>query len=86
MTEVSYVIMQYDTAFDQLQVINDDVLQYEDMHLIEVCWVPDSPEYHDANKLLSQRKYLKAVDDLERLVIQHLLEMTKLGIGRIGAL
>lgn len=56
------------------------------MHLIEVRWVPDSPEYHDAIKLLSQRKYLKAVDDLERLVIQRLLEMTKLGIGRIGAL
>ena len=44
----------------------------------------DSPEYIEASKLLSQRKYLKAVDELERLVIQRLLEMTKLGIAGTG--
>jgi hypothetical protein len=69
------------TTSDRLRMIEDQVLQYEDMHLIEVRWTSDSPEYIKASKLLSQRKYLKAVDELERLVIQCLMEMTKLGIA-----
>lgn len=55
------------------------------MHLIEVRWTPDSSEYKEASKLLSEQKYLKAVDGLERLVIQRLQETAKLGMARIGA-
>ena len=77
--------VQYHTTFKRLQAVREDVLQFEEMHLIEERWTPESGEYQAAKLALSQRKYLKAVDELERLVIQRLLEMTKLGIGGVGA-
>jgi hypothetical protein len=40
-------------------------------------------EYNDALVLLKERKYRRALDELERLVVQRLLEMTKLGMNGI---
>lgn len=81
---VARIVTLCRTTSDRLRAIEDQVLQYEEMHLIEVRWTSDSPEYIEATKLLSQCKYLKAVNELERLVIQRLLEMTKLGIAGTG--
>ncbi|KAF8336202.1 hypothetical protein F5887DRAFT_1247567 [Amanita rubescens] len=82
--EVSRIITRYRTTSDRFQVISDSILQYEDMHLIEVRWTPDSSKYKEASKLLSEQKYLKAVDGLERLVIQRSQETAKLGMARVG--
>lgn len=40
-------------------------------------------EYNDALVLLKQCKYHQALDELEHLVVQQLLEMTKLGMNGI---
>ena len=77
--------MRYHISSKRLHAVNEEVLQFEEMNLIEVRWTPDSEEYHAAKSTLSQRKYLKAVDELERLAVQRILEMTKLGIAGIGA-
>jgi hypothetical protein len=42
------------------------------------------PEYNNALMLLSQRRYQKALDKLEQLFVQCLLELTKLGMNGIG--
>jgi hypothetical protein len=34
---------------------------------------------------MSERRYKKAVSDLESLVVQRLFEMTKLGMSGVGA-
>ena len=41
-------------------------------------------EYNDALVFLKERKYRRALDKLEHLVVQQLLEMTKLGMNGIG--
>lgn len=43
-------------------------------------------EYNDALVLLAERKYRRALDELEHLVVQRLLEMTKLGMNGVGKL
>lgn len=48
-------------------------------------WTPDSPEYNDALLHFTQQKYCWAVDKLKHLVVQHLFEMTKLGMSGVGA-
>ena len=43
-------------------------------------------EYQDGLVIVHERKYRRAVDDLERLVVQRLFEMNKLGMNGIGTL
>jgi hypothetical protein len=41
-------------------------------------------EYEDGLVLVRERKYRRALDDLERLVVQRIFEMTKLGMSGVG--
>ena len=43
-------------------------------------------EYQDGLVVVCERKYRRAVDDLERLVVQRLFEMKKLGMNGVGTL
>lgn len=43
-------------------------------------------EYHDGLVVVRERKYRRAIDDLERLVVQRLFEMKKLGMNGVGTL
>jgi hypothetical protein len=43
-----------------------------------------SPEYQEALVTLNERRYRRAVDSLERLVIQRLFELAKLGMSGVG--
>jgi len=47
-------------------------------------WTPESPAYKEAEKLLVERNYRRAVDNLEWLVVQRLFELTKLGMNGVG--
>lgn len=49
-------------------------------------WLPDSEIYKATQKLLVERSYTRAVDNLERLVVQRLFELTKLGMNGVGKL
>jgi hypothetical protein len=51
---------------------------------IESRWTPDTPEYQKALIMLRERRYQRALDHLERLVIQRLFKLAKLGISGIG--
>ena len=43
-------------------------------------------EYQDGLVVVREHKYRRAIDDLERLVVQHLFEMKKLGMNGVGTL
>ena len=83
--QITRITTQYRTTFERWQAKNDEVLQYEEEHNIVNCWAPTSQEYLDALVVVQERKYRRAIDDLERLVVQRLFEMTKLRQSGIGA-
>jgi hypothetical protein len=82
--QITRIDTQYRTTFERWKAKNDEVLRYEEEHNIAVRWAPTSREYVDALTVVHERKYRRAIDDLERLVVQRLFEMTKLGMSGVG--
>lgn len=68
-----------------MRLKDEEILRFEEDHNITERWVPGSPQYISAAKLLAERKYRQAIDTLERLVVQRLFELTKLGMNGVGA-
>jgi len=56
----------------------------EDHLNILTRWVPTQPEYIAIQKDMTIRKYRSALDELERLIVQRLFELTKLNIAGTG--
>jgi len=83
--QITKIDMQYRITFEHWKAKNDEVLRYEEEHNIAVRWAPTSQEYVDALIVVHERKYRRAIDELERLVVQCLFEMTKLGMSGVGA-
>lgn len=51
---------------------------------IERRWQPSDAQYLDTCKYMALRKYHKALDHLQKLVIQRLFELNKLNIAGTG--
>lgn len=51
---------------------------------IAETWTADSPDYARIQDYIKNRKYLRAVDTLEALVVQRLFELTKLNHSGTG--
>ncbi|PPQ90696.1 hypothetical protein CVT25_005004, partial [Psilocybe cyanescens] len=49
-------------------VQEEELTRYKEEHGIDTRWLPDSTAYKEAQKLLIERSYRRAVDHLERLV------------------
>ena len=47
-------------------------------------WVVGSPEFEEAAKLVSMRKYQRCLDDLEGLVVARIFELTKMNRSQTG--
>lgn len=47
-------------------------------------WDPTRLEYLETLKYITRRKYHRALDDLQRLVVQRLFELHRLGLSGIG--
>ncbi|KAG6819386.1 hypothetical protein H0H93_012292 [Arthromyces matolae] len=62
----------------------DDITQLEDRMNITKRWTPASPEYQRTAKYICDRKYERALDKLEKLVIQRLFELHKLNLANTG--
>ncbi|TRM55359.1 hypothetical protein BD626DRAFT_418394 [Schizophyllum amplum] len=63
---------------------HDVVADFEVQHNVEARWLPDSTDYQAATKVVHQRRYRRALDNLERLVIQRFFELTKLNQSGVG--
>ena len=82
--EITGVRTCYQTTFARWQVKEEELTWYEEEHSIDDRWLPGSDIYKETQKLLAERSYRRAVDNLERLVMQRLFELTKLGMNGVG--
>ncbi|TFK80109.1 hypothetical protein K466DRAFT_605604 [Polyporus arcularius HHB13444] len=83
-TEIARIRTRARTAFSRYQLAEEEALgMEEDLGIVE-RWVPGSPNYVEWARELGYRRYRCALDSLERLVIQRMFELTKLGMSGIG--
>ena len=82
--EIAAVRTRYRTTFTRWAAKEEELSHYEEEHSIDMCWLPDSDSYKATQTLLVERSYRRAVDNLERLVVQRLFELTKLGMNGVG--
>lgn len=76
---------RYTSSYNRWHALNEQVCLLEGELGIVERWTPGSQDYKDALVLLRERKYRIALDKLERLVVQRLFELAKLGISGIGS-
>lgn len=76
---------RYTITLKRLETISESLKLLEQEHGVGLRWLPGTVEFEQAQKVLRERRYRCAVDSLERLVIQRLFELTKLGMSGIGA-
>lgn len=81
---ITAIKTRYMTTHKCWMAVNEDVCRIEQILGIEHRWTPDSAEYTAALTVLHEQKYRRALDHLERLVVQCLFELTKLGMSGIG--
>ncbi|KAJ6631847.1 hypothetical protein B0H10DRAFT_1937603 [Mycena sp. CBHHK59/15] len=72
------------TTHTRLLLVNEEVSHFEVEHGFEERWDSASKEYQDALVTMGQRRYRRALDKLECLVVQRLLELTKLSMSGVG--
>ncbi|KAJ6573764.1 hypothetical protein DFH09DRAFT_1311848 [Mycena vulgaris] len=82
--EIQLVRTRYRTTFTRLSLAEAELGYFEEEHGYETRWAPTSQEYMDALVLMGQRRYRLCLNKLERLVVQRLLELTKLSMSGVG--
>ena len=78
--QIRNIQTRYCTTYSKWEACHEKVCRFEEEHSIVEQWTPSMKEYNDPLVLLAECTYRRALDELERLVVQRLLEMTKLGI------
>ena len=72
------------TAFNRTVRGEEQLAQLEQQLAITDRWTADSADYICITEFIKHRKYLRAVDNLERLVVQRLFELTKMNHSGTG--
>ena len=85
-TQIANIKREYLAAQARVASAEESVTRVEEMLEVDSRWTPDTPEYVQLATELKERKYRRALDNLERLVVQRLFELSKLGMNGIGAL
>lgn len=74
---------KYLTALNRVNTLGAELtLLEEDLGINR--WTKECDDYKTALTLLTERRYCKALDNLERLIVQRLFELTKLGMSGLG--
>ncbi|KAK1229996.1 hypothetical protein PQX77_006925, partial [Marasmius sp. AFHP31] len=76
--------MRSRTALERYKLVLEDVLVFEDDHDYYRRWSPTDKEYQKTVLAMRGRNYRRALERLERLVVQRLLELTKLNMSGVG--
>jgi hypothetical protein len=71
-------------AYEQLQVISTAVCDIEAKLEITSAWDEQSEEWKETIEYMKIRDYQRALDKLEGLVVQRLLELSKIGLAGTG--
>lgn len=82
--EISTVNRNRTATARKYSLVDDECHAFEVELDLEQRWTCEMPEYREAEKELLMRKYYKSVDTLERLIVQRLFELTKLGMSGVG--
>ncbi|KAJ6530410.1 hypothetical protein DFH09DRAFT_1093639 [Mycena vulgaris] len=82
--EITVIRTRYRTMYTRLLQVEEEVSRFEEEHGYKVRWTTASKEYQDALLLMNERCYWRALDKLECLVVQRLLELTKLLMSGVG--
>lgn len=71
-------------AAERFAVVQREVIAMEIKLGIANRWNISSPEYQDTLKYMMLPKYHKALDNLQRLVVQRLFELQRLNVSQTG--
>jgi hypothetical protein len=82
--KVKQITSRRSATYRRWEALEEKVIDFEEEHLIVDRWEPGMPEFEAAKGQLKHREYLLALDDLEKLVVQRFLEMTKLNMNGVG--
>jgi hypothetical protein len=82
--EITAIRTHYQTTYNYLLLVDEQVSRFEEEHSYEMHWTTGSQQYNDTLALTNERCYCRAIDKLELLVVQQLLELTKLSMSVIG--
>jgi hypothetical protein len=85
-TAITQVRRRVDTAYSKLQNAEAYVETLENSLNIEERWTTASPEYQSFYQQNVQTNYERALDELERLVVMRLFELTKMSSSGTGML
>ncbi|KAJ8092616.1 hypothetical protein PM082_006941 [Marasmius tenuissimus] len=72
------------TTLDRYRSTLEEVLDFENEHDFYRRWKPTDQEYIETLSAMRARNYRRALERLERLVVQRLLELTKLNMSGTG--
>ncbi|KAL0058201.1 hypothetical protein AAF712_015134 [Marasmius tenuissimus] len=82
--QIGQIEARYRTTYQKCDQLLEEVADWEVEHGISERWTPETPEYLSAEKGLIHRQYRHALEELERLVVQRLFELTKLNMSGVG--
>jgi len=71
-----------ETRDKDLQIVQD----LEGRLNVAERWTPECPEWQDAAVMVSKRRYQRALDSLEGLIVARMFELTKMNMSQTGAL
>lgn len=84
--QIEAVKREYVNSQKRVARAEENVKRLEDALDIDIRWLPTSSEYKEMAAELVIRKYRRCLDNLERLVVQRLFELKKLGMNGLGEL
>ncbi|KAK7040678.1 hypothetical protein VNI00_009584 [Paramarasmius palmivorus] len=82
--QASTIRAQHRTSLSLANLAEQACLDLEYHNGIEVRWTADSAEYLGTLSGIAARTYRRALEELERLLVQRLFELTKLGMSGVG--
>ena len=78
-------VAERNAALRKLQLAEAALEDIERRMGISERWTEDSAEYKEAQAYVKNRRFIRAVDQLERLVVQRLFELSKANLAGTGA-
>lgn len=75
---------QATAAREKVDRLTREIIEMELKMNISTRWDPTMEEYRDTLKYMAERAYHKALDHLQRLVVQRLFELHRLNVAGVG--
>jgi hypothetical protein len=76
--DIKRIKRRYRTTAAEVEEVEEEVATFEDENKIEMRWSVESVEYLKAAEDVAVQQFCDALTMLESLVVQHLLELTKM--------